>query len=416
VSRSPLFFIFLTVLIDLIGFGIVLPLLPVYSEAYGASGTTLSLLFASFSGMQFLFAPMWGRLSDRIGRRPVLIGGLLGTSGSYLLFGFADSLEMLFVSRLLAGFFGANVSTAQAWIADVTKPSERAKGMGLVGAAFGLGFTLGPWIGGEMTSLSIGMPGFFAAGLSFAAATFGYFTLPEPARHAPAATRVFGLDQVRAVCSSGRLGVLFLLYFLAVFSFSAFEAMFTLFGLAVFPGVFGVERAIEHASREEILAAAPIVGRYMGFIGIMAALVQGGLIRRLVPRFGEVRLAVVGPALLGLAFLVIGAAPSWAFVLAGCALMPFGFGVNNPALNSLISRASPAERQGAFLGLNQSLASLARVLGPLTAGLLFDSVGPRSPFFASAAVLGLATLLAAGYRARHGASFVLETAPEGRPG
>ena len=136
-GRSPLLFIFLTVFIDLLGFGIVLPLLPVYSKAYGADEISLGLLFSCFSGMQFLFAPMWGRLSDRIGRRPVLIGGLLGTAASYVLFAYAHSMPMLFASRLLAGFFGANISTAQAYIADVTTPENRAKGMGLIGAAFG---------------------------------------------------------------------------------------------------------------------------------------------------------------------------------------------------------------------------------------------------------------------------------------
>ena len=273
-------FVFVTVLIDLLGFGIVIPLLPVYSEAYGASGTTLAWLFASFSGMQFLFAPMWGRVSDRYGRRPVLIGGLVGTSFSYVLFALADSMPMLFFSRILAGFFGANVSTAQAYVADVTAPKDRAKGMGMIGAAFGLGFTLGPWIGGEMTAVSPRMPGFFAAGLSLTAALFGYLKVPEPRTHTKDASRVFGFDQLRTVLSEGRVGTLYLLFFLGIFSFASFESMFTLFGLAVFPEVFNLPAAVEEPTREQVLAAAPIVGRYMGLIGIMAAIIQGGLIRR----------------------------------------------------------------------------------------------------------------------------------------
>src|SRR5262249_48531049 len=172
-GRSPLLFIFLTVFIDLLGFGIVIPLLPVYTKAYGASESQLGILFGCFSGMQFLFAPMWGRLSDRIGRRPVLIGGLVGTAASYVLFGLANSMPLLFASRILAGFFGANISTAQAYIADVTAPENRARGMGLIGAAFGLGFTLGPWIGGELAHVSIHAPGFLAAGRAFSAAGFG---------------------------------------------------------------------------------------------------------------------------------------------------------------------------------------------------------------------------------------------------
>ena len=407
-SRSPLIFVFVTVLIDLLGFGIVIPLLPVYSEAYGASGTTLSLLFASFSAMQFLFAPLWGRVSDRYGRRPVLIGGLLGTAFSYVLFALADSMTMLFVSRILAGFFGANVSTAQAYIADVTAPKDRAKGMGLIGAAFGLGFTLGPWIGGEMTAVSVRMPGFLAAALSLSAALFGIFKLREPRTHAQTASRVFGFDQVRAAFSDGRIGTLYLLYFLSIFSFAAFESMFTLFGLAVFPEVFNLPVAVEQPTREQVLAAAPIVGRYMGLIGIMSALIQGGLIRRLVPRFGEVRLVVAGPFLLGLSLLIIGLATSWWVVIAGCALMPFGFGINNPSLNSLVSRATPEAQQGAYLGLNQSLGSLARMSGPVLAGTLFDTRGPSSPFVVAAGILFVCTAIAAAYRARHGASFAFE--------
>src|SRR5690349_3175844 len=168
-GRSPLLFIFLTVFIDLLGFGIVIPLLPIYSENYHASEATLGLLFTSFSGMQFLFAPMWGRLSDRMGRRPVLIGGLIGTAFSYVLFANAHDLTMLFVSRLLAGFFGGNISAAQAYIADVTPPEKRAQGMGLIGAAFGLGFTFGPPLGGILSTYSMALPGYLAAGLSLAA-------------------------------------------------------------------------------------------------------------------------------------------------------------------------------------------------------------------------------------------------------
>src|SRR5688572_1222722 len=178
--------------------------------------------------MQLVFAPMWGRLSDRIGRRPVLIGGLVGTAASYALFGLADSLVLLFASRLLAGFFGANISTAQAYIADVTTPQNRAKGMGLIGAAFGLGFTLGPLFGGELTRIAPGAPGFFAAGLSLCAAIFGYFRLPEPVRTVQG-SRVFHATQIRRAFGDPRISTLMLLTFLSVVAFGSFEAMFTRF-------------------------------------------------------------------------------------------------------------------------------------------------------------------------------------------
>jgi MFS family permease len=405
VGRSPLLFIFLTVFIDLLGFGIVIPLLPVYTKAYGASERDLGLLFGCFSGMQFLFAPMWGRLSDRIGRRPVLIGGLIGTCASYVLFGLANSMTLLFVSRLLAGFFGANISTAQAYIADVTTQENRAKGMGLIGAAFGLGFTLGPWIGGELAGISPSMPGFLAAGLSLSAAAFGYVKLAEPPRTKRTSSRIFRLDQARHAYEDPRIGIVLLLSFAFIFSWSAFESMFTVFSLHEFPAVFHVPQAIEHATFDDIIHAAPIVGRYMGFIGIMSAIIQGGLIRRLVPRFGETALAVAGPVFLGLSFVVLCLASTWAVVIAACAIMPLGFGLSNPALQGLVSRASPAEEQGAYMGLNQSMLSLARMTGPMCAGLVFGAFGARSPFWMGAAVLLGCALLAMYYRARFGASF-----------
>lgn len=401
---GPLLTVFLTVFIDLLGFGIVIPLLPVYSKAYQASETTLGVLFATFSAMQLVFAPFWGRLSDRIGRRPVLIGGLIGTGGSYLLFAHAGSMEWLFASRALAGFFGANLATAQAYIADVTDPKDRAKGMGLIGAAFGIGFTVGPLVGGELTGFSVHAPGYAAAALSFAAALFGFLNLKEPAEKA-AGSRVYGMEQIQTALANPRFATVLLLNFLAIFAFSGFEAMFTRYGLARFPGEFGVPVAIEHATMEQVMASAKYAGRYLAFIGIVSALMQGGLIRRLAPRFGEVRLIVVGPLLLAISMAMIGFAPSWAVVLAGCVLMPLGFGVNNPSVNSLLSRSAPESEQGAWLGFAQSAASAARMTGPPLAGLCFDRLGASSPFYVAAGVYVLATWIALGYRRRFASSF-----------
>ncbi|MEO6708570.1 MAG: MFS transporter [Planctomycetota bacterium] len=411
-GRSPLLFIFLTVFIDLLGFGIVLPLLPVYSKAYGANEVTLGLLFSCFSGMQFFFAPMWGRISDRIGRRPVLIGGLIGTAASYAVFAFAQSLPLLFASRLLAGFFGANISTAQAYIADVTTPENRSKEMGLIGAAFGLGFTLGPLIGGELTILSPMAPGFFACGLSLCAALFGYLRLPEPARSG-SGSRVFHASQLKRALGEPRISSLMLLTFLSVVAFGSFEAMFTRFGLARFPKVFHLDGPLADASLEQIMAAAPVAGRYLAGVGVISALIQGGLIRRLVPRFGETTLTIAGPAILGLSLCVVGVGgvmESWGLVITGCILLPIGFGLNNPALTGLVSRASPIEEQGSFLGINQSISSLARMSGPPIAGLCFKQFGPQSPFFVAALVLGCATLVAIRYKQRFGASFAPRSA------
>ena len=421
-NRGALLPVFLTVFIDLLGFGIVIPLLPIYAEVYDASGLELGLLFSSFSLMQLIFAPFWGRLSDRVGRRPVLVGGLIGTAASYVLFGFAESMTMLFVSRMLAGFFGANVATAQAYVADVTTPADRSKGMGMIGAAFGLGFTFGPLIGGVMVCVSMGMPGFVAAGLSAVAAIVAIARLVEPSGRPKTRARVFDVDSLTTSLRTPRIGLILLLYFLAISAFSGFESMFIRFGLERFPGAFeamepvvaavGMECMLDSAVSSRFGIAALSAGVYMFAIGLISALIQGGFIRRLVPRFGETKLIVAGPFLLGLGFLVVALAPSWALVIAGCAIMPMGFGINNPSLQGLLSRAVDAERQGAFLGLNQSLGSLARVLGPLGAGWIFDVGGPVQPFFVSAALLGLATAIALYYHRCFRSALDAETAAD----
>lgn len=421
-GRSPLLFIFLTVFIDLLGFGIVIPLLPIYSTAYEASETEIGLLFASFSAMQFLFAPMWGRLSDRIGRRPVLIGGLLGTALAYLAFAYSDELAnavmqaasgadatprqilaVLFATRMLAGFFGANVSTANAYIADVTTAENRTKGLGLVGAAFGLGFTLGPALGGELTRHSIHAPGLAAAGLSLAAAIFGYFKLPEPARHS--ASRVYGGNQLRKAIADPRIGGVLVLAFLFVTAFAGFESMFILFGLANFPAKFGMDTTIESATLAQKMAAAPYAGRYLFVVGVISAVIQGGLIRRIAKKVGETRLVIVGPLLLGLGLAIVGLAPTFTWVIIGCIVMPFGFGLSTPSVSSLLSRASPAAEQGAYLGIHQSVMSLARVVGPPLGGALFAAFGSRSPFLASAGVLAVGALIGLWYHRNFAATF-----------
>lgn len=407
-DRGALVPVFLTVFIDLLGFGIVIPLLPIYSQEYGASGLVIGLLFSSFSLMQLVFAPFWGRLSDKIGRRPVLIIGLIGTAGSYVLFGLADGLTMLFVSRSLAGFFGANVATAQAYVADVTSPADRAKGMGMIGAAFGLGFTFGPLIGGELAHHSMALPGFFAAGLSAVATVLAFARLKEPPRHKEQSSRIFGFETVGIALREPRVGTVLALYFIGILAFSGFESMFIVFGLANFPGAFDIPQAITDPTTEQLMGAAKLAGRYMFGIGLLAAFVQGGLIRRLVPRFGETKLIIAGPALLGLGFVIVGFATSWWVVILGCAVMPMGFGVNNPSLQGLLSRAVDPGHQGAFLGLNQSLGSLARVVGPLLAGWVFDAAGPEDPFFVSAALLAIGAVLAVIYHRRFGASFSQE--------
>ncbi len=358
--------------------------------------------------MQLLFGPFWGRLSDRIGRRKVLVGGLLGTACAYALFASAQSLSMLFAARLLAGFFGATVATAQAYIADVTTPENRSKGMGLIGAAFGLGFTLGPPLGGLLAKWHLAAPGIVAAALSLSAAAFGFSKLAEtPRTPAPSVART-GLQAVASAFADPRARTLFVLQFLSVFAFAGFESMFTRFGLAVFPEKFGLTGAVKDATQADLRSAAAHAGGYFAYIGVMAALVQGGLIRRLLPRYGELKLMIVGPIVLGLALAIIGFAPGaggWAVVLFGCALMPFGFGLNNPALAGLTSRAAPADVQGDRLGVAQSVNAFARLTGPPALGYAFGHLGPSAPFFLGAGSLAVAAVIAVRFSARFGATF-----------
>jgi MFS family permease len=330
---------------------------------------------------------------------------------AYVVFANAHSLVLLFVSRMLAGFFGANISTANAYIADVTTPENRIKGMGMIGAAFGLGFTLGPLIGGELTHWSKDAPGWFAAGMSTCAAIFGWINLVEPKRHDRAASRVFGAEELRTAARNARIGTLYVLGFLFITSFSCFESFFVFFGLAKFPAIFHMPAAVEHATMKDFLKAAPIAGRYLGGIGIISAIIQGVLIRRIAKRTGETTLITAGPFILAIGFVVVGFATSWWVVIIGCLIMPLGFGINNPTLSSLISRATPADHQGAYLGLNQSALSLARVVGPLIAGYVFAAFGPSSPFFTGAGILLVSTAIALSYHRRFGSTFARDKAP-----
>ncbi len=281
-KRSPLLVIFVTVFIDLIGFGIVIPVLPFYVEGtkFNASPSTVGLLFASYSVMQLIFTPVLGRLSDRYGRRPILLVSLIGTGVGFLILGFATTLWMLFAGRIIDGISGGNISTAQAYIADVTTPQERAKGMGLIGAAFGLGFIFGPAIGGVLSRWGVHVPFLFAAGLAFANAVLLYFTLPEtvtpghPARES--AARAGRWSQLARALKKSRLALILVIYFLFV---TAFSIMTTTFGLFTMYR-FGYD--------------AHDTGWIFVFVGVIGAGIQGGLIGRLVKRFGEMPLVVAG--------------------------------------------------------------------------------------------------------------------------
>jgi DHA1 family tetracycline resistance protein-like MFS transporter len=374
---SPLVIIFITVFIDLVGFGIIIPMLPFYAEAYGASAFQVGLLATSFSLMQFLFAPVWGRLSDRIGRRPIILAGLLGSAVSYFAFGLADSLAMLFAARIVAGIAGANIPTAQAFIADSTSAANRARGMGLIGAAFGLGFILGPAIGGFLSQWGYHAPAFFAAALSLANFLAGWFLLPEslPAEKRGIRRAIGRVEAFQAALARPALPLVLLVSFLVMTAFSAFESMFALFAGARFG--YG----------------ATTIGYLFAWVGMVLAIVQGVLVGRVVPRLGEHRLVPAAIALMAVALVGHAVAPNVPTLMAAMALLAVGMGFNSPSLLSMVSRLADPSDQGATLGVSQSLASLARIVGPLWGGLAFDWFGITVPFLVSAVLMLIAAAL-----------------------
>src|ERR1051325_2039688 len=363
--RSPLIVIFTTVFIDLVGFGIVIPVLPFYAEgtAFNATPRTVGLLFASYSIMQLIFSPILGRLSDKHGRRPVLLISIIGTGVGFLILGLATTVWMLFAGRILDGITGGNISTAQAYIADITTPENRAKGMGLIGAAFGLGFVFGPAIGGILTRWGVAVPFFFAAGLCFANALLLYFTLPEtvtpdhPARTSAAGGR--GLGQLIHSFADWRLAYVLTIYFLFIVAFSIMTTSFSLFTMFR----FGYD--------------AQHTGYLFAYVGILAVIVQGGLIGRLVKRFGELSLVIAGAFLFaGSLFAVPFVGPQnggLAALLIGGGLFSIGNSLSSPSLTSLASKQVSAAEQGSIMGVTQSVASLARAAGPALAALLIHS-------------------------------------------
>lgn len=384
-KKSPLFIIFTTVLVDLIGFGMVIPLIALYGRHYGAEGLQLPILGGMYSLMQFFFAPFWGILSDRVGRRPILLISLLGSTLSYLMFGLAPNFTWLLISRIFGGIFAANISTAQAYIADVTAPQDRAKGMGLIGAAFGIGFMLGPPLGGLASAkLGLAAPGLIAAtvcGLNFLLAVF---RLPEslPLEVRQQATEVprrslspLNFKKLRETWNHSELGFFLLTFFLVTFAFSTMEQTFSL----LFQTKFQFETS----------EAGLKTGLVLMFSGILGAFIQGGLIRKLVPRFGERNLLITGLVLNGLTMALFPWVPTYPLFFGVAIPLAFGSGLINPSLSSLISQSASAREQGSTLGLSQGLGSLARAVGPFC-GLLTFGIQPSLPYgIASAISVGL---------------------------
>ncbi len=374
--RNRLGVIFLTVLIDLIGFGIVIPLLPFYALRFGATSSEIGFLVSSFSLMQFIFNPIWGRISDRIGRRPVILISVFGSFLSYLIFGLANSLAVLFISRMLAGFMGANIATAQAYIADITPPEERAKGMGIVGAGFGIGFVIGPFISGVLSKFGYTVPIFFASGLSLLNFILAYKFLPEPQRHVQSEQRLNYLHSVSKIFSDGLLIFLYFTFFVITFGISINYVVFPLFT----KDVFGFD-----ASHNGLL---------FGYIGMMGVFTQGYLIGKITKKISEERVLIAGTFLMCLGLIGMAFSKHILEFFIFVTFFTFGSGITTPSVLSLISHRAKPEVQGITLGFGQSLSSLARVFGPSTGGFLYGNLGHKIPFIFGAFSMGLSFLFA----------------------
>ena len=368
----------LIVFIDLLGFGLIIPILPFYAEHFGASPGVVTLLMATYSLMQFIAAPLIGSISDQYGRRKVILISLVGTCVAYVFMAFASSLIMLFIARALAGLFAGNIAAAQAYIADITTPEDRARGMGLFGAAFGLGFIFGPMIGGILSGSSSGEVNFqlaplFAACLSSVAALLVVLILKEPRQAGSAARGRRGwFSPILAALERIDMRSLILLFLLVMFVFAGLEATIALWA-------------------ERQFAWGPLeVGYLFAYVGVVAAVVQGGLIGPATRHLGETRVVFIGLCGLVLGFSLMPIADGLVLLLVATGLLAGGFGLCNPALNSLISRRASADSQGAILGVAQSGASLARIFGPAFAGVTFSLFGRHMPYIIGALLLLLA--------------------------
>jgi len=391
VRKTSLFILFLIVFIDLIGFGMVIPFLSYYAREYGASGVKVGAVVGVYSIMQFFFAPVWGRMSDRIGRRPVILISLVASCLGYFMFGFARSLGWLFASRVIAGVGGANIGTAQAYIADTTTPENRAKGMGLIGAAFGLGFILGPPLSGALSHFGArhGMPGnllpgLVAGSLSLTALVVASFVLGES--KAPDATVRTGMPPQfdRRVWRQMATHAIVL------------AIMATLF-IALL-AVAGMETSVTLHARDRFNFKPLDLAYFFLFMGVIVAGIQGGLIGKLSRRLGEKTLVAIGTASFTIGLALIPGIYQVSMLYVVAFFLAVGQGLTYPSLMSMVTKASPAREHGSMLGLATAVGSLARFVGPIISGFLYDLAQAAGAFYGSAVLTFIALMIALSMR------------------
>lgn len=374
----PLLVIFLTIFVNLVGFGIIIPLLPFYAERFGASPLVVGLLFAVFSIAQLIAAPALGDWSDRYGRRPILIFSLLGTVVSFVVLAMAHTIVMLFVARIIDGLSGGNISTARAYVADVTEPKDRARAYGLIGAAFGLGFILGPAIGGVLARWGLAVPIWAAAAITLVATILAWLWLPETVHRAHAgAGNPF--RYLLPMLRRPQVGRMLSIDFVYWFAFSIFQTTFALFAAYR----FGFD--------------APKTGYFFSAFGVLGAIVQGGMIRPVVRRFGDKPVFMTGLLFAAVGLVLAAFAQSvWVFTLT---LVPLalGMGFGHPTVASLVSRAGAADEQGRIQGAASAVESLGRTVGPIWGNAGLEHVGQSMPYVSAALFLLLTAALAVGY-------------------
>src|SRR3954470_8136890 len=389
----PLVIIFLTIFIDLVGFGIVIPLLPFYAEELHATPFDIGILVSSYSLMQFMFSPVWGNLSDRYGRRPILFWTIIGSSAGYWILGFANILWMLYAGRVLAGIMGGNLSTAQAYIADVTSRENRAKGMGLFGMAFGLGFILGPALAGVLSRFGHHVPFFFAAVMSLCNAILLYFILPEsrkPGESTEMSKRRSRLADLSEALRDKRFSLITIEYFLVIAAFAMMTTAFAYYMMVKFG--YNAEKT----------------GYLLAYVGFLSALIQGGIFGKLANRFGEAALVAFGSFVLVLSLFAVPFvgidSGGLITLLIGIAGFSLGNSLASPALTSLASKSASEEEQGKSFGIMQAAASLGRVIGPLLCGVLLNNAVNEvddytifRTFWTASGIMFVAFLIAAYY-------------------
>lgn len=366
----PLLILFLVVVVDLLGFGIIIPLFPYMAVRLGATPEQITPILAVYSLCQFMAAPIWGRLSDRFGRRPILMTSMLGAAASYVVLAFADSISWLIASRVLGGFMAGNISAAMAYASDVTTSENRARGLGMVGAAIGIGFMLGPALGGllaggELESANFDVPALVATGLSVAAFLAVYFWLPESHTIEGRTRRAHDREPRtawRRVFHRPALAMLITAILLVTIAHSMLESIIAIWAMDRF--YFGPRQ----------------LGFFLLLMGALVVLMQGGAAGQLTGRFGEKRVAVAGVACYLCGLVLLALSEGLLLMICGGALCGLGAGAYLPSLSSLVSKeAEPGER-GVVMGTYQSATSLARIIGPMVSGALYSGISYRAPF------------------------------------